>query len=110
MRGICALLLIAGCGGSGSSVAALDGVYQSSSDDEDTMGCGAGAPSGTLPVFRIESGAFLGTNAAKYELCTSTAPSSCLDLGLLSIRFTVRTSDGWADDTYNGEGSGSTCL
>lgn len=101
---------MAGCGGTGSSVAALDGVYQSSSDDKDTTGCGTGAPTGTLPIFRIESGALLGTNAAKYELCTSTTPSSCLDLGILSIIFTERTSDGWADDTYNGTASGSSCL
>jgi hypothetical protein len=105
--------LIAGCGGSGgggSDVMALDGVYQASSDNQDTMGCGAGAPSGSLPIFRIESATLLGTNTAKFEFCTSTAPSSCLDLGALSIRFTVRTGDGWTDDAYGGDGSGTICV
>ena len=88
----------------------LSGVYQASIHTEDKTGCGPGSPVAGVSIFRLEPVNLLGTQAYKYELCYSTAPSSCLDLGLLSIRFTTPASDGWTDDTYTATSSGSSCT
>jgi hypothetical protein len=77
---------------------------------EDKNGCGPGADSADFPIFRLERVDLFGSDAYKYELCTSTAASSCLDLGILSIRFTDEISDGWTDDSYTATGGSGGCT
>jgi hypothetical protein len=97
--------LVASCGGSSTDV---EGVYRASTHTQDQNGCGLGASVGDFPLFKLGRVDFLGHVAYKYEPCTST--DACLDLGALSIRFTVETSDGFTDDTFNGMGSSSSCT
>ena len=77
---------------------------------EDKSGCGPGTDSADFPLFRLERVDFFGSVAYKYELCTAPSPSSCLDLGILSIRFTEEISDGWSDDTYTATGGSGGCT
>jgi hypothetical protein len=100
-------LAAAGCH---ATAADLDGVYRASTHTEDKMGCGLGTDPGDHPIFRLERVDVFGTRAYKYELCTSTQASSCLDLGILSVRFTDEISDGWSDDTYNGTAASGGCT
>ena len=91
-------LVGAACGGGGGN--RFDGVYRAGTHTEDKAGCGAGTELGDNLLFKLETGDLLGARMVKYELCTSK--DACLDLGLLSVRFTVETSDGWTDDTFTG--------
>lgn len=101
-------MLLAGCVGLGAPD--IDGIYQASMHTEDTTGCGPGVPVSGTSIFRLERVSVFGEAAYKYELCTAPQPSSCLDLGLLSVRFTVPIAHGWTDNTYTATASGSSCT
>jgi hypothetical protein len=80
----------------------ISGIYQSSTHTQNTAGCGPGPSVGDMPIFRIERIDVLGTVGYTYEICAATDPMSCLDFGLLSLRFTQPIAGGWTDDTYEG--------
>jgi hypothetical protein len=93
-----ACALLAGC----NVPTDISGVYQATSHTQNLAGCGNLAPVGDQPIFRIEKIDVLGTVGYTYEVCTAPDPMSCLDFGLLSLRFTQPIAGGWTDDTYEG--------
>jgi hypothetical protein len=74
-------------------------MYQTSSDNQNTTGCGPGMPvAGSY--FRIESANLLGDMGYTFEECASADPTSCLSLGALSFVFDAPISGGWRGDAY----------